>query len=119
MKRLIILVLIVFLATPAFAEIKETQKNQIYNQPGTSYKTTAIREHTHPYEDTYLSNTDNQRTGAEAGVGVDLLLFKFGENAKNLKKVKLELKKDLIDMDRMSGYLVAEVDVSSVFAFLQ
>jgi len=68
--------------------------------------------HTHDY-------TDKKRNALEAGVGVNLLLFQFGEEAKNLKKVKLELKKDFVDIERASAYLVAEIDVSSIFAFLK
>lgn len=105
MKKLVSLLLIAGLLMVTFSASAEV----------VSKKTGRKWCHKHTYQDEYYK----QRPALEGGVGLDLLLFRFGDEAKNLKKVKLELKKDFVDNERGSAYLVAEIDVSSVFAFLK
>jgi len=68
---------------------------------------------------TVLDEYYPNRSAIEAGAGLDLILFKFSEEAKYLSKVKLELRKDFVDFERFSSYLVVQVDVSSIFDFLK
>ncbi len=104
MKKVLLAVLAVALmAGVAFAEV-DTKNIKIMGTeiPGITY------------DDEYYK----ERNAIDAGVGIDLLLFKW-EEANYLSNVKLELKKDFVDIERFSGYLVLEVDVSSVLNFLK
>lgn len=108
MKKLVSMLLIAgLILTSSLAFSKETTGRSIDDYEPV--------HHTHQYGDDVIKD----RPALEAGVGLDLLLFEFGDEAKNLKKVKLELKKDFVDKQRASAYLVAEINVTSIFAFLK
>lgn len=99
MKRVVLILLVVlFVATPLYAEVAQK-------------KTEGKWCHRHNYEDEYYEPLNP----FEAGVGVDLEVYEFDDEANFLDSINIEGRKDFIESERGSVYVVLKMKLSSLF----
>lgn len=97
MKKLVLIfVCLMFITTFAYAETKVTSEKWC---------------HTHNYEDSDTIIDDTQRNPIEAGLGADIKVLDLTKNP-FLDSLNVEVRKDLVDMERVSAYVVLKIDLT-------
>ena len=111
MKK-IVLITALFITLPIMAFAATTSKGN-YNKPGSSYHTTAIREHVHEYVDTD-THRDSEKENYEKfdyGTFLDLILFESKD-----KNYKIINKNDWeVERNEFTTKVGVQINVWSIF----